>query len=288
MRMASEPFVPTHTVPASGTRAWETPDGSGPAAARLDPGLEVQVVERKDDWAKILCSNGWAAWVDGRRLVELAPASDAPTDTPAGPPTAVAATEAAVTGPPSAEPATGPPPVAEPAAATTEAPEPATATTATMTMAPDPVEPVEPTTTAAPAGAGLGIRGLSIVSLLGLIAIAGGSFLDWWKFGPIGSTAWDIPVKYLLTGKAGDGIKVGPILVLLALGVAITLVIGRRLPDLVLVTLSAFAIGIALCALVRGMTNDPTVYPEVGLLVTMAGGALVAIDGFGFLGGRNR
>ena len=126
------------------------------------------------------------------------------------------------------------------------------------------------------------------MSLLGLIAIAGGSFLDWWKFGPIGSTAWDIPVKYLLTGKAGDGIKVGPILVLLALGVAITLVIGRRLPDLVLVTLSAFAIGIALCALVRGMTNDPTVYPEVGLLVTMAGGALVALDGFGFLGGRNR
>jgi hypothetical protein len=132
------------------------------------------------------------------------------------------------------------------------------------------------------------IRGLSIVSLLGAIAIAGGSFLDWWSFGPLGLTAWDIPVKYLVSGKAGDGFDVGPILVLLALVIAVTLVIGRRLPNLVLLVVAALAIGIALCAMVRGMADDPTVYPDAGLLVTMAGGALVAIDGFGFLSGRTR
>ncbi len=50
-------------------RAWETPNGTGPPAATLDPYLEVQVVERRADWARILCSNGWEAWVDGRRLL---------------------------------------------------------------------------------------------------------------------------------------------------------------------------------------------------------------------------
>lgn len=289
--MALVPFVPTHTIPASGTRAWETPDGSGPAAARLDPGLEVQVVERKDDWAKILCSNGWEAWVDGRKLVGMTAATDeSAEEAPTGPPAAAAAA-AAVTGPPSVEAATGPPSVAAPAETSdaTVAEAPAAAGTATMTMAPEAVEPIEPTTTTAASSAGLEIRGLSVVSLVGALAIAGGSFLDWWKLGPIGATAWDIPVKYLLTGKAGDGFDVGPILLVLALVIAVTLVIGRRLPDLVLLVVSALAIGIALAALVRGVTNDPNaVYPEVGLLVTMAGGALVAVDGFGFLGGRSR
>jgi hypothetical protein len=38
--------------------------------ARLDPGLAVQVLEqRPEGWAQVRCSNGWAAWVDGRSLV---------------------------------------------------------------------------------------------------------------------------------------------------------------------------------------------------------------------------
>jgi hypothetical protein len=37
--------------------------------ATLDPGLEVQVVERRAHLAHIICSNGWTTWVDARLLV---------------------------------------------------------------------------------------------------------------------------------------------------------------------------------------------------------------------------
>lgn len=62
----------THRVPTSGTAAWSTTDAGVPPAARLDPGLELQVVARQGDWAQIRCSNGWTAWVDARVLVPVA------------------------------------------------------------------------------------------------------------------------------------------------------------------------------------------------------------------------
>ena len=65
-------FAATHSVPAGGLSAFAAPDGSGPSVATLDPRLEVQVVERSDDWARIVCSNGWSAWVDGRQLLPAA------------------------------------------------------------------------------------------------------------------------------------------------------------------------------------------------------------------------
>jgi hypothetical protein len=67
-------FTPTHRVPSGGLRAWHDPDPAQAAVTTLDPGLEVRRVEQRDDgWAHIVCSNDWAAWVDGRRLEELAP-----------------------------------------------------------------------------------------------------------------------------------------------------------------------------------------------------------------------
>jgi hypothetical protein len=39
--------------------------------ARLDPFLPVRVVERAGDWARVVCSNAWEAWIDGRRLLSL-------------------------------------------------------------------------------------------------------------------------------------------------------------------------------------------------------------------------
>jgi len=51
--------------------AWDAPDPSRPPVDRLDPRLDLQVTERSGDWAHILCSNEWAAWVDGRALQEL-------------------------------------------------------------------------------------------------------------------------------------------------------------------------------------------------------------------------
>ena len=63
-------WVPTHRVPAQGMPAWTSPDPAS-ASTPLDPGLPVQVVEGWGDWSRIVCSNGWGAWVDGRLLAPL-------------------------------------------------------------------------------------------------------------------------------------------------------------------------------------------------------------------------
>jgi hypothetical protein len=62
-------WAPTHRVPAVGMWAWNVPDPAAQPAAALDPHLEVQATEHRGEWVRILCSNGWAAWVDGRQLV---------------------------------------------------------------------------------------------------------------------------------------------------------------------------------------------------------------------------
>ncbi|MEU7299398.1 hypothetical protein AB0D42_28385 [Streptomyces sp. NPDC048304] len=80
-------FRPTHVVPRHGMPAWEAPDPARPTVP-LDPLLPVELVERRGDWGHVRCSNGWAAWVDGRRLVavpEDPPAADGPAATAADP-----------------------------------------------------------------------------------------------------------------------------------------------------------------------------------------------------------
>lgn len=73
-------FRPTHVVPRAGLPAWETPGMSAPTVP-LDPLLPVRLVERLGDWGRVLCSNGWSAWVDARLLVSV----------PVDPPSAVRA-----------------------------------------------------------------------------------------------------------------------------------------------------------------------------------------------------
>jgi SH3-like domain-containing protein len=34
--------------------------------ATLGGGLPIQVTEVRGAWARVLCSNGWTGWVDGR------------------------------------------------------------------------------------------------------------------------------------------------------------------------------------------------------------------------------
>jgi hypothetical protein len=60
------PWVPTHSVPPQGLRAWQAPDPSGPVVANLAPGLPIQVSEVRGAWARVICSNGWTGWIDGR------------------------------------------------------------------------------------------------------------------------------------------------------------------------------------------------------------------------------
>ena len=62
---------PTHLVPDSGMSAWATPDPNGPPVARIDPRVELRLLERSGAWAHIVCVNGWSGWVDGRAIQPL-------------------------------------------------------------------------------------------------------------------------------------------------------------------------------------------------------------------------
>ncbi len=63
---AQSAFAPTHTVPPQGMQAWAAPDPNGAVVATLGGGLPIQITEVRGAWAHVLCSNGWAGWVDGR------------------------------------------------------------------------------------------------------------------------------------------------------------------------------------------------------------------------------
>ncbi|WP_246201704.1 hypothetical protein [Streptomyces alboniger] len=68
--MTPADFRPTHVVPQDGLPAWEAPDVERPTAP-LDALLPVQLVDRLGDWGRIVCANGWSAWVDGRLLLAV-------------------------------------------------------------------------------------------------------------------------------------------------------------------------------------------------------------------------
>ena len=67
---AADAFPATHRVPATGADAYDAPGAATPTN-RLDPGLDVQVLERSGDWAHVRCSNGWETWVDARVLTPV-------------------------------------------------------------------------------------------------------------------------------------------------------------------------------------------------------------------------
>lgn len=66
----SPDFHPTHIAPRDGLPTWSAPDLSRPSPP-LDPLLPVQLLDRRGDWSRVLCSNGWSAWVDGRLLITV-------------------------------------------------------------------------------------------------------------------------------------------------------------------------------------------------------------------------
>ncbi|WP_240660095.1 hypothetical protein [Streptomyces sp. WAC 01529] len=68
--MTPADFRPTHVVPQDGLPAWEAPDVERPTTP-LDALLPVQLVDRLGDWGRIVCANGWSAWVDGRLLLAV-------------------------------------------------------------------------------------------------------------------------------------------------------------------------------------------------------------------------
>ncbi|MFI0966272.1 hypothetical protein ACH4S8_33490 [Streptomyces sp. NPDC021080] len=68
--MTTPGFRPTHVVPQDGLPAWESPDPSRPTVP-LDALLPVELVDRLGDWGRVVCANGWSAWVDGRLLIAV-------------------------------------------------------------------------------------------------------------------------------------------------------------------------------------------------------------------------
>ncbi|MFI8455217.1 hypothetical protein [Kitasatospora sp. NPDC085464] len=91
-------FSPTHVAPPGGLASWTAPDPARPSA-RFDALLPLQLLGRQGDWAQVLCSNGWSAWVDGRLLVALPqppPAAGGPPARTADPRPALAEAEAAL------------------------------------------------------------------------------------------------------------------------------------------------------------------------------------------------
>ncbi|HUG47075.1 MAG TPA: PrsW family glutamic-type intramembrane protease [Candidatus Limnocylindria bacterium] len=68
---AAHAWTPTHQVPATGMAAWDVPDPSRPPVVTLAAGLPLRVFEQAGAWSRVVASNGWQGWVDGRLLVPL-------------------------------------------------------------------------------------------------------------------------------------------------------------------------------------------------------------------------
>ena len=198
-------YTETHVVPAEGLPAWAGPDGSTPAAANLDPGLDVMVIERRGEWAYIRCSNGWEAWVDGRRLVESAPArARTPTPSTPAPP---APTEQAAP-PTSAAPSQPPPP-----GPTQPVPQAAAPTQ------PGPPSAVWGTPAAGPAAGAPRARGGFRIGPGQIVALAGGfvffvsSWLQWLhvsvsfaqRSASVSYSSYKIPAHFLLDSQSNQG-----------------------------------------------------------------------------------
>ena len=124
------------------------------------------------------------------------------------------------------------------------------------------------------------VGGIGLLALVGGVAVAVGGFLDWWKVASIGVTAWDIPMKYLISGDAGDGVKAGPFLLVVVL-LALPLVIRRPLPGWAVMAVGTVPILVAGAALIRGVKADASLDPRVGLMLTLVGGALIVMLGAG-------
>ena len=88
MTAPAGPWAPTHRTPPTGASTWTEPSGGVPDGPPLEPGLEVQLVQTRGDWAEVCCSDGWRTWVDGRTLLPL-PAPAPPVGVPLTPPGAL-------------------------------------------------------------------------------------------------------------------------------------------------------------------------------------------------------
>jgi hypothetical protein len=310
-RVAAEQFL----VPTEGLSAWVNPDPAESPVAQLAPGTPVRVGERRGAWAQVHCTNGWSGWVDGRVLIPdpqaAAPVAPVPPPPPPPPPAepAWAPTHVVPDGGLDAWDAPDPtrPPVTHLQAGTQltvgESHPNGWAHVASANgwqswvdgrrLVAASANPVA----AAPAAAGPRVEApfgitmppwwpaeVPVVPAAGAFLVIFGGFLPWLSFGFGSASAWDISLAWLLTGGSfAGGLKVG-LLLLAVLAVGVPALNKRPLPPAVLPTMGLVAIGLALATLIRGLAGTTVLGsrisydPSVGLFMTLAGGAILAID----------
>jgi hypothetical protein len=258
----------THVVPTEGLPAWSGPDGSTPPAANLDPGLDVMVLERRGEWAQIRCSNGWEAWVDGRRLVESAPAPAAAPPPPPPPPAP-------------AQPAP-PPPTPEPA----PPPEPAPTPTETAPVPPQPsaawgAQGATPAAATAPrAGGAYTIGPGQIVALVGSAIVIASTWFLWLGRGNFNVSAYKTPAYFLLDSNPGSdaGVNLGTIVLIVGLaGIVFALVPGPRALRIGDVAAGGIALLIALLFIWQAYNLADAA--DIGLFGVLDPGPFIAIFG---------
>jgi hypothetical protein len=224
----------------------------------------VMLVERRGEWAYIRCSNGWEAWVDGRRLVESAPAS-APTPAASPPP----------------PPTPAPPPPSSPAPAPTPPPPVQPAPDATATPSP-PTQPGPPsaawgTPGAAaapgvprPAAGGFQLGPGPIVALVGGLAYFVSGWIAWLRFEFSGTTsvtqsfpAYDIPAHFLLDSRSeAGGLSLGIVIAFFGFACIAAAVVSATNTRLGL--LSVIAGGLALLVVVLFLVQTRYIIDELG------------------------
>lgn len=243
-------YSQTHAVPAEGLPAWAGPDGSAAPAANLDPGLDVMLIESRGDWAYVRCSNGWEAWVDGRRLIVSAPATTAPTPVP----------------PPPAAPA--PPPQAAPPSSPTAPSAPSTPPAPPSAAWGAPGEAVPPGVPRPTPGFQIGAG--PILALVGSLLYLVASWLAWLQFDLRGTSsitqsfsAYDIPAHFLLDSRSDSGgLSLGIVIAffgLACLAAAVLSATNRRLG-----LLSVIAGGIALLVVVLFLVQTRYIIDALG------------------------
>jgi len=128
----------------------------------------------------------------------------------------------------------------------------------------------------------LSVQGVGIPALLGGTLVIVGSLLKWWTASSVSLTAWHIPVKFLATGSLGNGVDAGPFLLVVVL-VALPLLTRRPLPGRLAPVIALIPLMAGLAALIRGLRESPSLHPGMGLLLTLAGGALLLTQTPGFM-----
>jgi hypothetical protein len=274
-------YSQTHVVPTEGLPAWAGPDGSGPPAANLDPGLDVMLVESRGEWAYIRCSNGWEAWVDGRRLIVSQPASTPATSPP--PPPGAQPT------PPSAQQPPPPPPQAPPPSSMPPSP-------GAPPTQPGPPSAVWGTPGVAPGApgvtGGLTIGPGQIIALVGGLLFLISSWFSWIRYefdvgGTSASesfTAYRIPAHFLLDSQSElGGLNLGIVIAffgVVCIAAALVGALNRSLRFLSLVAgAAAFLVVVLFLVQTKYLADQLPSIVESGYFSVLRFGAYIALVG---------